>query len=83
MIKTYSYYLEGEDIVWTNEASDNAAWFDNLPDNRKAVGVLYYFDNDEDHIENLKKFFPRLQQLWRKVDSGSADRDVTQPRCVL
>lgn len=82
IIKTYSYYLDGEDIVWTNDASGNAAWFGNLPDNRKTVGVLYYFDSDEDQIENLKQFFPRLQQLWRKVKSGSADRDSTRQGCV-
>lgn len=81
-VKTYSYYLDGEDIVWTTETSAHTGWFDRFPDNRKTVGVLYHFDSDEDQIKNLKQFFPRLQQLWRKTKTGAADVDLAQQRCI-
>jgi hypothetical protein len=75
IVKTYSFYLDGEDIVWIDNISNewNRMSFDNLPDNRKTVGVLYL---DDDRIQDLKGFLLSLKMAWSKVYSQNADRNV-------
>jgi hypothetical protein len=68
-VQTYSFYLEGEDIVLVNEIIRDSflTQLENLPDNRKTVGVLYLDGPDEQ--TNQKECFTAIKKLWTKVSA--------------
>jgi len=76
IVKTYSYYLDSEDIVSINSIADDSyvQAMQNLPSGNAAIYPYNWID-EEDH----KNFFAKLNRLLLKVkldDNSSFSRDI-------
>ncbi|HEU0015214.1 MAG TPA: hypothetical protein VFQ45_16100 [Longimicrobium sp.] len=71
-IRTYSPWIDGEDIVSLRAIADDPflGYLENLPDNRATTGVLHAFQND-DEIAWYSAFMGKVIPLYTRVTAGS------------